>query len=178
MNISEILSFVSAGCGVITVGLAIYAINSWKVEFRSKEVYQAYSKAEVALFSYHKSVKKLSEYYYRNTQIQLGKGACNEPESEEVLDRLINDRHADLTFQLDWLMHLCESQITDELSSLISSYFHEVTKVIEFSSFNGFLEHNQNFEQYSEALKGQLDGLDSLRKEATEMIRVSRLAQT
>ncbi|CAH6924717.1 hypothetical protein VCHA38O206_30007 [Vibrio chagasii] len=87
-------------------------------------------------------------------------------------------RHADLTFQLDWLMHLCEGKTIDELSSFISTYFHEVTKVIEFSSFNGFLEHNQNFEQYSEALKGQLDGLDFLRREATELIRISRLAQT
>ena len=178
MNISEVLSVVSAGSGVITLGLAIYALNSWKMEFRSKEVYQAYSKAEIALFNYHKSVKKLSEYYYRNTQIQLGKGACNEPESEEVLARSINNRHAELTFQFDWLMHLCENQATDELNSLVNAYFHEATKAIEFSSFNGFLEHNQNFEQYSEALKSQLDALDILRKEATELIRLSRLAQT
>ncbi|TOF85875.1 hypothetical protein CGJ12_23255, partial [Vibrio parahaemolyticus] len=71
MLINEVSLIVSIASVVVTafgVIVAVVALYRWKHEFNWKETYSAFVQCEMSIYEYHRAIKSLGGFYYRNTQ--------------------------------------------------------------------------------------------------------------
>ncbi|EGR0394840.1 hypothetical protein OC506_20550 [Vibrio vulnificus] len=176
-DVSLIVSIASVVVTAFGVIVAVVALYRWKHEFNWKETYSAFVQCEMSIYEYHRAIKSLGGFYYRNTQIQLNsddfKGYV-EKDSEIALTDKINKACERLKFQQDWLASFTRQKLTDQLDTLISSYLKSAIDYTENCSFCGFLSENQTFEQYHEKIRDEANALDEQFAEIKKFLRKYR----
>ncbi len=166
MSISEVNLLVSIASVLVTtsgVGVAIFALHRWRHEFSWKETYNAYVQCELSIYEYHKAIKSLGRFYFRNTQIQLNRDALGdyvEKDSETALVDLVNTACENLRFQQDWLSSFSNPKTSTQIESLLSPYIRLAIAYTKNCSFCGFLEEEGSFDEYRERRKQEADELD------------------
>jgi hypothetical protein len=176
-DVNLIVSIASVLVTTFGVIVAVVALYRWKHEFNWKETYNAFVKCEMSIYEYHRVIKSLGSFNYRNTQIQLNpddfKGHV-EQDSEIVLRDKVNKACESLKFQQDWLASFTRQKLANQLDMLISSYLKSAINYSENCSFCGFLSENQTFEQYKRKIRNEANALDEQFAEIKKLLRKHR----